>query len=446
MTEKKVENVCIIGLGYVGLTLAVAMANAGHKVFGVEKSKHVRDCINAGYAHFTENGLNEPLKAHVEAGTMTCSDALPAAGVASTFIVTVGTPLNKEGRVNSESIKDVIENISKIVQDGDLIVLRSTVKIGTSAGIVKPLLDKSGKKYHMAFCPERTLEGKALLELTSLPQIVGGMNPASTERATRLFNTFAAKVVQVQSLETAEMIKLVNNTQRDLMFAFSNEIAEMCDAANISATEVIHAACDDYPRSKIALPGPVGGPCLEKDPHILAEGLREHGYVPKISLAGRKLNEELPSVSVNRIARWFAENGIETLGAGKKITMLGLAFKGQPETNDLRGTMAVHILSALRAIWPDAQYCAYDPVVTPDELAQFDLSVCTTLEDAFDGASLVIIQNNHKVFSQMNINALMDLMPEPGIVYDYWNAFHSSEIKTQKHVRYAGLGNMLFSA
>lgn len=444
LSERDLENVCVIGLGYVGLTLAVAMANAGYRVHGVERSEHIRNCINNGHAHFSEQGLDAPLKDHVDAGNITCSEKVPPRGEASVYIITVGTPLTKDGVVDLSALEAVLKMVASVLDDDDTVILRSTVKIGTSRSIAKRVLDEAGKAYHLAFCPERTLEGKALHELTSLPQVVGGFDAAATEKAASLFSVFAPKIIRVGTLEAAEMVKLVNNTQRDLMFAFANEVAEMCDSANISAMEVIRAACEDYPRSKIALPGPVGGPCLEKDPHILAEGLREYDYIPRISLAGRRLNEELPKASISRIARWFEQSGVSDLGADTKITILGLAFKGQPETNDLRGTMAAHILSAARARWPLAQYQAYDPIVAPEEFAQFDLSVCKTLEEAFDGASLVLIQNNHKAFGAMDLQALMARMTGPALVYDYWNLFAGKEIAAG-NVRYGGLGSMVES-
>lgn len=445
MTRETIESqplpeICIIGLGYVGLTLAVAMANAGYRVHGVEKAAFIRECVEAGRAHFSEAGLDEPLGRHVAEGRLTVSERVTPTN-ASVYIITVGTPLTKDGAVNLASLEDVLDGVAGMLRDGDLVILRSTVKAGTSRGIAKRALDATGRDYDLAFCPERTLEGKALAELTSLPQIVGGLTERATEKAAAVFLRFAPKIIRVGSLEAAEMVKLVNNTQRDLMFAFANEVAEMCDATGVSAIEVIRAACEDYPRSSIALPGPVGGPCLEKDPHILAEGLREVNYVPRISLAGRQLNEELPRASITRIGRTLASLGVTNL-TNARIVILGLAFKGNPETNDLRGTMAAHILEAARARWPHARYAAYDPIVPHEEFAQFDVEVAPTLEDAFDDASLVLIQNNHRAFAAMPIEALVARMAAPGIVYDYWNLFAARHLKLPAGRHYAGLGTL----
>lgn len=440
--DERSNTVCIIGLGYVGLTLAVAMAEAGYRIYGVEKSVNIRNCVAAGRAHFSEQGLDAALARHVAEGNITCSDSLPPAGVAATFIATVGTPLKPVGMVDLTSFQAVLNMISHVLTDGDCVILRSTVKVGTSRSIAKRILDRTGKSYTLAYCPERTLEGRALHELTHLPQIVGGADAASVARASAVFARFAPRIITVDSLEAAEMVKLLNNTQRDLSFAFANEVAEMCEAARISATDVIRAACEDYPRSRIEMPGPVGGPCLEKDPHILAEGLEELGYVPGISLAGRRLNERLPRTSVDRIARWFEARGEGAFSEEGKVAILGLAFKGQPETNDLRGTMATPILTACRTHWPLAHYTAYDPIVAHAAFNQFDVSVAQTLEEAFEGAQLVLIQNNHTVFSAMQIEALSAHMASPGLIFDYWNLYDPAELSLKQGVLYGGLGTL----
>lgn len=437
-TNEKPE-VCIIGLGYVGLTLAVAMANAGFRVKGVEKVASIRKTITKGKAHFWEAGLDEPLADHVSSGKMSCSSDVASAADARVFIITVGTPLGKDGAVNLKPLKNVLADVANVLKNGDLVVLRSTVKPGTSRAIAKRALDASGKDYDLAFCPERTLEGKALKELSSLPQIAGGLTPRAVEHAARIFSAFSPSIIRMESLEAAEIVKLINNTHRDLMFAFANEIAEMCDATGVASTQVIRAACENYPRSVIPQPGPVGGPCLEKDPHILSEGLREVGYTPHISNAGRKLNEELPRNSVMRIGKLLAEIGAPDLKAGK-ISILGLAFKGVPETNDLRGTMAAHILTAAKARWPTARYAAFDPVVDHSEFSEFQVDVAKILEDAFDGASLVLIQNNHRLFSQMPLAALAARMAKPALIYDYWNLFDARSVALPSGRYYAGLG------
>lgn len=443
LNEKtELESVCVIGLGYVGLTLGVAMADAGYRIYGVEKDDVIREYIGRGRAHFSEPALEEHLDVHVESGQFKCSETLPAGGFATVYVVTVGTPLDSDGRVNLSDLVVVLSEVSAQLRKGDCVVLRSTVKTGTTRNVAKPILDRAGVDYDLAFCPERTVEGKALQELSSLPQVVGALDGRAAARAEAIFRSLAPKIIKVDSLEEAEMVKLVNNTQRDLMFAFANEIGQMCDSMRVSATTVIQAACEDYPRSKIPLPGPVGGPCLEKDPHILAEGLREVGYTPQVSLSARKLNENLPKESISRIADKLIYLRRSPLGDGAKVVILGLAFKGRPETNDLRGTMARPILSAAIECWPSASFYGFDPVVSAHEAGAFNLNWCRSLEDAFDGADLVLIQNNHNCFATMPLEDLMERMADNGLVFDYWNMFDPENLSPPSGRFYAGFGNM----
>ena len=155
-------------------------------------------------------------------------------------------------------------------------------------------MEKSGKKHQIAFCPERTLEGRALIELHELPQVIGADDSDTRWRCQQLFGQMPPTTVAVQTLETAELVKLVDNTYRDLTFGFANEIAKLCSHVGISANEGINAGRLGYPRTKVALPGPVGGPCLEKDPHILVESAKQWGVHLPITPAGRPTNEQQP--------------------------------------------------------------------------------------------------------------------------------------------------------
>ncbi|MBT3926414.1 MAG: nucleotide sugar dehydrogenase, partial [Rhodospirillaceae bacterium] len=191
-----------------------------------------------------------------------------------------------------------------------------------------------------------------------------------------------------------------------------------------------------YPRTNLAVPGPVGGPCLEKDPHILAETMRELGVEPHIAMAARGVNERQPQECVNYIAQAVAERGAKVT----KVSLLGLAFKGRPVTDDLRGTMARPILNALRHEFPSADFCGYDNAVADADIAEFGLRPAPTLEDAFAAADLVVIANNHPMFSSMPIIGLAGEMREPGLIYDFWNSFDSRDLALPAGVRYVSLG------
>jgi UDP-N-acetyl-D-mannosaminuronic acid dehydrogenase len=433
------NHVCILGLGYVGLTLAVAMADVGFKVLGVEIRDDVLEMLNKGEAHFHEPGLQERLGRVIQSGHLQCVKRIPEGWPGSVFIITVGTPLDANGRSRLDMVESVGCEVADRMQDGALIIMRSTVKLGVTRKIVTPILSASGKQFDLAFCPERTLEGKALVELRQLPQIVGGRTSQAAVRASQLFQFITPTVVRVSSLETAEMIKLIDNAQRDVAFAYANEVARACDAIGVSAAEVIQAGKLGYPRTNLPMPGPVGGPCLEKDPYILAEGLRELGVEPEISMAARRTNENQPAEVVNHLKRFTV--GLNGFAAKPLITLMGIAFKGQPATDDLRGTMAKPVLARLREAFPDAEFRCYDAVVSHADMRGFGLEPVSTLEQAFADSSLIVILNNHPVFRVMPVDDLAAGMKKPSLIYDFWNFFKSADLHLPDGVTYMALGS-----
>lgn len=433
------KQVCVLGLGYVGLTLAVAMADIGFQVLGVEIRDEVLGLLNKGEAHFHEPGLKERLRRVIRSGHLQCAKRIPDSWSGSVFIITVGTPLDGNGRSRLDMVQNVAREVADRMKNDSLVIMRSTVKLGTTRNIVLPLLGEKGKQFDLAFCPERTLEGKALIELRQLPQIVGGMTSEAAVRASQLFQFITPTVVRVSSLETAEMIKLIDNAQRDVTFAYANEVARACDVIGVSAAEVIQAGKLGYPRTNLPMPGPVGGPCLEKDSHILAEGLRDLGVEPEITMAARRTNENQPAEVVAHLKRvtmtldGFAEHPV--------IALMGIAFKGQPSTDDLRGTMAKPVFASLRESYPTAEFRGYDAVVSADDITGFGLSPVPALKQAFSGASLVVILNNHPVFSAMDIEELAKEMQAPGLIYDFWNCFKTMDLHLPQGIAYIALGS-----
>jgi len=433
------RSVCVFGLGYVGLTLATVMAEVGFRVTGVEIRDEVLATLMRGSAHFYEPRLDARLKVQVERGALRFIQHIASDTDASVYINTVGTPLGSDGRVQLAAVRNVTREIAGALESGDMVIMRSTVRPGVTRNLVKPILDEVGVDYDLVFCPERTIEGRALEELRRLPQIVGGRDLRARVRAAQLFQHITPTVVQVSDLETAEMIKLMDNASRDVCFALSNELARMSEALGISAMEVIEAGKLGYPRTDLALPGPVGGPCLEKDSYILAEGMEPFGLVPEIIMAARRVNERQPAEAVARIAAHFERHG--GTPADMRITLAGLAFKGRPATDDLRGTMALPILAALRRAFPGATFRGYDPMVTAEAIREtFALEPISGLDAAFEAAHLVVIANNHPAFADMPIGGLSKRMARPAAIYDFWNNFDGRDLGLAEDVCYLALG------
>jgi UDP-N-acetyl-D-mannosaminuronic acid dehydrogenase len=439
MKLKKKYDIGVVGLGYVGLTLATVLAEVGYSVLGVEKRKEVVDLTNKGEPHFSEAGLKDALGRVVRQKSLVASEVFEDDISCNTYIITVGTPLSKDGFARLDFIEEATKQVANNMTDGALIILRSTVKIGTVRNIVSPILKSTGKNFDIAMCPERTLEGSALKELRELPQIVGADTQFVADRASKVFKRITNSIVEVSSLESAEIIKLVDNTFRDVQFAFANEIARLCDVFGVNAFEVINMGKLGYMRTNLPLPGLVGGPCLEKDPHILFQSAKDHGIDLEITQAARLVNERQPSETMSFIK---LEASKRSLPHDIKITIMGMAFKGLPETNDLRGSMSIHVLDELLKIYPYAEICLYDPVITSIELklAFPNQTVLGDQEKSIRGSSVLIIANNHPNLKNLSISQIKALMKSNGFIYDYWNHF-SNLTKLEIGDSYFAVGN-----
>lgn len=420
------ESVCILGMGYVGLTLAVVMAERGFRVFGAEINAQTLARISEGSPHFFEQGLEVRLKRALKSESLRFVDRIariPVDERPSVYVITVGTPLGIDQRPRMDMVGNVAAEVAAHMPGGSLVVLRSTVRLGTTRAVVLKRLQESGKPFALAYCPERTLEGRALEELASLPQVVGGLTPRDMWRATAVFQRLTPTTIQVSSLETAEIIKLLDNSYRDHMFAFGNEVALLCDAAGLDGIEVIRAANTGYERTKIAMPGFVGGPCLHKDPHILQDSLRDHDFVPTLIREGRALNEGLSDRVIDMILRELPSLAD---APPRKIAICGVAFKGRPETDDTRATPAIELVAALRRRFPRAELCGQDFAVAPDGIAQLGIEPAT-IEAAFRDADVVIVANNNARYQWLPLDELAASMRRPAMVFDVWSVLPMDE-------------------
>lgn len=434
------RDVCVVGLGFVGLTLAVAMADSGFRVQGVEVREDILAKLRQMQPHFFEPRLADKLARVVKQGSFTAASHIDPDAGSKVYIITVGTPLAETGRVELMFIERASREVAAVLRDGDLVILRSTVKLGTARNVVKPILEATGREFELAVCPERTLEGQALLELHTLPQIIGSDDPQTALRCCQLFGMLTPTTVKVSSLEAAELVKLVDNTYRDVSFAFSNEVAKLCSRAGVSAREIIAAGRLGYSRTNLAVPGPVGGPCLEKDPHILVQAAAELGVELEITKAARRMNEQQPSDVAGLIAA--RAGGNKSFRARPRIALLGLAFKGVPATDDLRGTMALPILRALQSRFDSAEFIGFDPVVPMSTAnAFFGIPIAESIDEAVSGADLVVIANNHPDFRSMDLAAIARRMNRPSFVYDFWNLFDDAADAMPLGVSYLALGS-----
>ena len=442
--EQKVashRHVVVIGLGYVGLTLAVALADAGFMVTGVENNGNKVQSLAQGNSYIKETGLNEVLREQINRNLYVHTE-LPEEG--DVYIISVGTPLEKNGSAQPRPLLKYIhqacESVGQHLRPGNLVILRSTVPAGTSRNTVLPLLEqhsglKCGRDFHLAFAPERTAEGKAMKELRELPQVIGGFNEESMEAAAALFRDLTPAIIRVSSLEAAEMVKLVNNSFRDLIFSFSNQVSQIAAAFNIDVMEVIKAANQGYPRDPVPLPSPgVGGPCLTKDPYIfhhVAEKL-EVGHT--LFEQGRTVNESMHPFIVDRIIGQLIQLGKPAGQA--KVLVCGLAFKGRPETGDIRNSSAVAIHHLLKKHTPHIK--GHDPVAEIKDLQDEDIEPAT-LYDGFAGLDAVLFLNNHRFYEKLDLFKMIRMMASRPIILDGWGLFHAEDILKARACVYMGL-------
>jgi len=333
------SRVIIVGAGYVGLTLGVASARVGHEVYFVDINATTVSKLNQRRSTFYETGLQESLDTFFsdrqDIAFLSMHDLSKATPLnSSIYIISLGTPLGPDSRALLGPVEDVTREVASYMNDTDLIILRYTIAVGTSRYLINHIPSIT----NLSFCPERTIEGKALEELSILPQIVSGNSSKAEEMAQSYFATITKSVIKASSLETAELIKLASNSFRDLNFAFANLLALISNQHNVNVNELISLANFRYDRNKIALPGLVGGPCLEKDSYILSQSF--NGKHTDLLIGARHLNEEFP----NQAIEFISQQGVLST---TKVLICGAAFKGKPVTSDTRGSFVFNIVQGL---------------------------------------------------------------------------------------------------
>jgi len=434
------DQVAVYGLGFVGLTLAAVLASRGHVVTGIDTNAGVVSQLQDGLPHVHEPRLQDMMRLGFSTGTLSFRTD-PDDRHSRVVIIAVGTPVDDQGAVSMVALEQVCQTVGSQLRRGDIVMLRSTVPVSTTRTLVIPLLEnisglKAGKSFHVAFCPERTVEGKAIQELSSLPQIVGGATEVCVEKASAFWSAITDTIVRVDSLEAAELVKLINNSYRDLSFAFSNGLALLADNYNIDAARLISAANEGYPRNPIPSPSPgVGGYCLTKDPFLYASVNSELGHA-ELSQIGRKINEAAGQYPVT-VLETFAHS-IQRKVESLRVLLVGMAFKGKPETNDLRGSASVSVAREL--LQRGCSVECFDAVVSEQELHNHGLNPAR-MDEALKNVDAILILNNH----ENNIpNKFLEGIGcgRAVLLFDGWSLLERHEVEKYSGVTYANLGYM----
>jgi UDP-N-acetyl-D-mannosaminuronic acid dehydrogenase len=388
------KKICILGLGYIGLPTASTFAAQGVKVLGVDVNPHIVETLRRGEIHIHEPGLRDTVKAALTSGNFSVSTQPEEADA---FIIAVPTPFhqNKFGEYKGQqykladmgAVQSATEAIVPFLRKGNLVVLESTSPPRTTMELVAPILARSGlqagRDFYLAYSPERVLPGQILRELIENARVIGGVTPESAKAGADLYSIFVNGEIIQTDATTAEMVKLMENTYRDVNIAIANEFARLADKFGVDVWEAISLA-NRHPRVKILSPGPgVGGHCISVDPWFFVESAPE--LTPVIYTA-RKVNDAQPHYVVDLVKR--------ALGSlkGKRITALGLAYK--PDVDDLRESPAVKVVHLLQA--EGAQVKAWEPFKPDASLEGIHMAV--SLDDALKDSDVILLLVRHTEF------------------------------------------------
>lgn len=382
------ETVGVVGLGYVGLPLAVAFAEAGRRVIGLDLDAAKLAELQAGRSYIED----VPSAAIADnSDRFTWSRDYADLAAADAIVIAVPTPLTPNREPDLTALESSADAVAGVLQRGQLIVLESTTYPGTTRELLVPRLESSGlaagSDFHVAFSPERIDPGRTDYTLRTTPKVVGGDGAEATARARALYALVCDEIVEVSAPETAEMAKLLENTYRAVNIALVNELAVICNRMGVDVWEVVEAAASKPFGFASFKPGPgLGGHCLPVDPFYLSWKAREYGVSAEfIELAGRT-NTNMPRFAVERAVETLNLDGIATRGA--KIAVLGVAYK--PDVGDLRESPALEIMERLIELGGSVDY--HDPHVA--SLDQFGLS-STALQPLLAEADLTLIVTAH---------------------------------------------------
>ena len=420
----KFNKICILGLGYIGLPTASTFAVNGLRVLGVDINPGIVETLKKGEIHIHEPGLREVVNQAVHSGNLNASTQPEEADA---FLIAVPTPFKDsefgdfEGRryklADMGAVISATEAIVPVLRKGNLVVLESTSPPRTTLDLVAPILERSGLKagtdFFLCYSPERVLPGQILRELIENARVIGGVTPESAKAGRDLYAIFVKGQIIETDATTAEMVKIMENTTRDVNIAIANEFARLAEKFGVDVWEAIRLA-NLHPRINLLSPGPgVGGHCISVDPWFFVEAAPE--LTPLIYHA-RKVNDDQPHFVVGLVK--------QALGSlkNKKIAALGLAYK--PDVDDLRESPAVEIVHLLQQ--EGAWVKAWEPFKPDAKLPGIDMA--TSLNDALKNADLVLLLVRHTEFSALKPDDIAS-QTKAKTVFDTVNVWDMDEWK-----------------
>ena len=388
-------NCVVIGLGYIGLPTASILANHGHNVLGIDINQKIIETLKKGEVHIVEPGLKELVKKEIESKNLRVSNKIEKSDI---FLITVPTPFKGKSQKgipipDLSYVINAAESICEVIKEGDMIILESTSPVGTTEMIANLIFNKTGldsQKIHIAYCPERVIPGNILFELIENDRVVGGLTTIAAKKAKIFYSTFCKGNIDITTTKIAELVKLSENTFRDINIAYANELSMICDDLNINPLEVIKFS-NKHPRVNILNPGcGVGGHCIAVDPWFIASAFPDKSDLIQIA---RKINLEKTRWVINKII-YKAKDLEKKFNKKINIGILGLSFK--PNVDDLRESPAHFI--AIELMKSKFNIIAYEPNI--DNCSDLKLSNINNINDEIDLAVYLVA---HKEFINLDI-------------------------------------------
>lgn len=403
------KEISVLGLGYIGLPTASILATNGYSVKGIDVSPTVVDIINKGGIHIEEPGLKTLVQAAVNSGNL---KAYAQPQQADVYILAVPTPITEDKRADLSYVEAAARSILPLLKRGDLVILESTSPPGTTIDFLCPILSESGlelgTELFVAHCPERVLPGKIIKELIQNTRIIGGINEASARMSRDIYASFVEGDMHLTDATTAEMVKIMENTYRDVNIALANELARISPSLNINAWDVIRFA-NLHPRVNIHSPGPgVGGHCISVDPWFIVEKFPE---TARIISQARHINDFMPEFTYRMLLDTVKDI------PNPKITLLGLTYK--PDVDDIRESPALKLLEMIEQN-PDLRLAVYDPHVK-----HFDYEL-SGLEAAFRDSDCILLMVDHAEFKYINPRQVASIVRNRNVI-DTRNALHRND-------------------
>jgi len=412
--RNKYAKVVVFGLGQIGLPIATVIAEKGFNVLGVDINSIIIETISSCKVRTIEAELNNRVNTVVKTGFLkTTINGSSAAKEADIVVVCVPTPIVDDNKPNLSYINDVFNTISKNMKSGTLIIIESSLPPKCTNSLIVPLLEeksflKCGSDFWLAVCPERLTPGRSLKEFIENTKIIGGYDLQSTEIALEFYSAIINGRIFTTDATTAEVVKLTENTFRDVNIAFANELALICEELGVDASNVIKLA-NTHPRVFIHRPGlGVGGPCLPKDPYLLLGAIESKEFESKIISASRYINNNMPRHVADLVFRGLNDSNKSIKNA--RITVLGVAYKPNVDITIYSPSIVlINILKSLGAI-----VTVYDPYSNEG----FDAIIEDTIEGAIKDSDCVIIAVAHKEFQSLNLIQIKEIMRSKPIIID----------------------------